>query len=64
MKKDFKQASKIFFKSQLAQSCKLINNLLNMIVSFDKPKNKLMDYTDTYTHKRGGMIRRNVKSAQ
>jgi hypothetical protein len=40
-----------------------VNYLLNMIVRFDKPRCKLMDYTDTYNHKRGGMIRKNVHSA-
>ena len=35
-----------------------------MIKSIDKPKEKLMDYTDVTNHGQGNMLRRNVRTVE
>jgi hypothetical protein len=63
MKKDFKDSSRDFLKWQIHQTFTVLTSLLNMVRTFDKPKNKLMDYTDANADK-GGYIRKNVQSVK
>jgi len=63
MRQDFKQSMRIFIKEQVKQTTNVLYSLLQTVQSFDRPKNKLMDYNDEGTSK-GGLIRKNVKSAQ